>query len=351
MNLQEIVIDAATGFGIGFVTGLSGHPEKYESELEVVEAIPEEERKEKKFGDEELKELKKQFKKIKVIIPVFAGGVYAGISSVFSQNPYEFPETSAVAIPSAFLGRYIGSRIWKIRNHFRVQDKKNVISAVYDKDNMDKYLLPEEKSQQIREAFSEIEQRILNGESDELIFNKEGSPVKRIYDTIAESNSKYAGILLTWSLEKNKKILEQAYLQREISEFYETRFEMPQPHFSAGNCIVMGNPETLNLKVFVREGEEFYIKHVEFSDLRILKEDKTGFFGVLGKESPNITESQREKWAGDYKNLAERFIEEKTGYSMMLMNVPEKAPPEIINNIIALSFLTSYENYHKTKRE
>jgi hypothetical protein len=358
MNLQDILTSAVGGFTAGLTVGLAGIPEKYEEKLELVELIPEEKRTSKggKLTNKKIRELKTKIKLSKRLIPFCAGGFYSSIASIVtsivSQNPSTFNEKLIVAVPSAYLGKFVGHRIRKHKNREKLEEQKNEIRASVDFKNMHKYLLPTDKQKSLEDAFSELEEEVLNkdeGLDAKDLINPEGA-CRKVYDVIMENKTKYTDMLLAWSLTKQAEIFKHADLQRKIIGFYERSYEgMPPKPFSVADCAIIGSPEKTKIKVFTKEEGDFYIQTLELPDLKIIKDDKTGIVEVEGKERPEVTSTEREVWTNDYRALTDRFLYEEdadNGYTMMLMQIPSSMPNQMKTDLIMTSFLSAYEKYH-----
>ena len=352
MNLQKIIIDAAGGFTAGLAVGLAGMPERYTEKLEVIELVPEKDR--GGISDNRLKSLRKNLKLAKFSIPFVAGVGYsylAGLIESTLQNNTDFnlPTRVAVSIPSAYIGRFIGSRIRRARTKKGLNLQKNIIRALQDSENMDKYLLPEAKRKIVEEAFSEVEKRILSEEPEEAFQELEKGPLKIIYDALASEPSPCNGLLICWSLTQHKRLAERASLQRDITKFYELPYEEKVGRAEVVDLTAIGEVKVPKAKVFTRERNDFYVQTCEWRNLKMVSDDKTGAVKVEGKR-PKIEVSEREVWTGDYKALAEFVMKERHDYSVFLMRAPLELNENLREQAVTSIFLEYFakENLKKS---
>lgn len=347
MSLQEILISTCGGFLTGLGFGLGGIPEKFEERLEVAEIIPEERR---GVTDERINHIKNRMKQVKYTVPAVIGGMHSLLASGGVHDSYSLAGNAALAIPSAYLGKYVGAVIRKIRTRDRFNDQKLRARIAVDPDNMDKYLLSDGERGQLDKSFSEIEQKILEGNEAEVFFGKPNEgPLKEVYELFMKKEPGYASLLLFWSLSKHVEVARKAMFQRDVTKFYEAPYQEKMGPGEAVVCALMGYPEDIRLKVFVKERNDFYVQTFDWPNLKIVSDDNVGASAIKNAE-PETSVSDREIWTGDYKSLAEFITKEKEGHSVMLMKAPLELSSEIRERMVTTTFLPHYESYHRSKQ-
>ena len=351
MNLQDILINAGAGFTAGLAVGLAGISERREEKLRLVELIPEKKRIEigGELTNKKLKDLKSRLKWSKHSLPFCVGGLYSLIGSLVSQNPHTFTEKLVVAAPCAYVGAFVGSRIRKFRNREGLKEQKNEIRAVSNPENIHRYFLPEDKQKIIDKAFSEIEKMVLNGKEEKILHDLHEGPVTRIYNAITEKKTKYTNMLILWSLAKQASVIENANFQKHITYFYEAPYQERLGPGEIIDCALLGVPQDIKLKVFVKEQNDFYVQTFNWPNLKIIANDKAKECRIENIK-PETSISDREVWTGDYKSLAEFITKEREGYSVMLMKAPLELSSEVKERAITATFLQNYEVYHRNKR-
>lgn len=374
MNLQEILASVGINFAAGFSWGFIGLAEKLNDRIDLVEYGMKKEEREKKGYDQS------KIKYVRGIASInrFMFPLAFGLSYSVYNNPNLNAENYGVAIPSAIAGSLVGGLAGKVFRNWRNKDedekelragikelkkiqKKFGISseAVIDPENLDKYLLNEEQQARFNQAFSDLEKTVVEGHE----IDKDGEPTERfqaamkiMYETLTENNKPYSQALLKWSAKKWGKIVDRAVAQRKVSEFYELKLcnECPK----AGECedkacknielpqaTTLGKAEHARVKVFVREGDEFYTADLEWPELKMVRFDEQRA-ELYSPGKINFTCRERTPWTGDYRRIAEQALEAgKSGYSVIMAKFPAGFPEPIKKLILTMGYLPEYQEH------
>jgi hypothetical protein len=230
MNLQNRIIDAGAGFSLGLSLGLKGYPEKQQELLNLLSAIPEDYRDSSVLSDSYLKGAKKTVNTVKTTIPAVLSGVYSVLASAIIgvTDGGDLVDRLFVSVPAAYLGKLVGTPIWRFRNRRGLRENKRVIEQIgkasdaNDLSNLYKYLLSQERQDEIEIVFGEVEKLILEG--DETLFEegmKRKGPFKKMFDAITQDPQVYTGAILKLITIKHGKQIDRAILQRDIAKFYD----------------------------------------------------------------------------------------------------------------------------------
>jgi len=376
MNLQEILVNAGVNFAAGFSWGFVGLAEKLDDRLDIFEyAMKKEGREKLGYDDKKIKSVRNLATINRIALPATFGLLYA----TYSHFPFiGSVEDYAVAVPSAIAGSLIGGLVGKVFRNWRNKDEceKTVREgikylketerklgiprdALTDVDNLDKYLLSEEQRKKIDDAYLGLENAILAGED----LSDNGKPGQRLesamrtmYETITQENKPYTNILLNWNMKRWEKIMKRAITQREVARFYELELcnecshsdncktkACDKPDFP--NAAILGQAEHARVKVFVKEGDEFYTASLEWPDLKMASfENQRVEMYAPGKT--NFVCGERTAWTGDYRQIAEQVLQAgKEKYSVMMARFPEKSPEVMKKLMLTMSYLPAFQEH------
>jgi hypothetical protein len=352
MNLQNIVCDAAGGFALGLAWGLKDPGYNIQKAVEFIEAVPEEKRKEfgiKTATPETITHMKNLVFSGSVGIPYIIGGLYSTAVHVANQTP--FSENLIATVPSTYLGYFAGKGIRLVRDRKERRQTKTLKQILQDPDNAEQYAISEEQRQTIQTCLSEIEKHVLNRNKD---MKKYTGQIEIMYQTLTENPGPYTGFLLDRNLKKVMAVIKKAHTKRELREFYDAEVlegvpESFRPIFQRFEkefvrTSVVEEPSEPKFKVFVKQGDEFYVMSVNFDKLRVIRKDNYPLDRIeTGGRQINL--SKRTRWNGDYDALNDRLQTEKPGYTIMLMDIPENCPDATRNEIATAGFLEAYSSH------
>ncbi|MBI2128822.1 hypothetical protein HYU07_01150 [Candidatus Woesearchaeota archaeon] len=196
--------------------------------------------------------------------------------------------------------------------------------------------------EKIKDAAKSIEKTILDGAEFDVkeVCNKVCSVFIQ-YCSEAKEFSLYETSILEWSMNELKKIGTDAMKQRKLFEFYETTSNQP-------DYTMWSMPEKPNAKVFIKEGDEFYMRTMEFPNLKMGQYDEIDFIDIDCEAV--ITESKREPWKKNYKRLADIIQEEAKAYSVMLVRYSKAVSDNEIRHMASI-FLARFALHKRDQQK
>src|SRR3989344_3207667 len=207
MELSQIVKDAAGGFLVGFGLGISNFGTRIKEEVEAFEiACPGEEEREQK---NRLQKNSKREKRLDLISPYCFGTIYSSISSLINDGwGGNASDNMIVAVPSAYIGKFIGRAIRKARV------KKDLETAKKIRDNPENAIeyIPISKKEVIENSLSEIERKIL----EEDMISLDDESIKRINGALFSDNRAYSYALAKWYGKRIDDVRLRAHIQRNL---------------------------------------------------------------------------------------------------------------------------------------
>ncbi len=335
MDLTDLIRNTTGGFLAGFVLGASGTCDRHDEKIEMLEAVlTKEEREKRGLSDEKIGEVKKHGKKGKLILPYVAGGVYSIFSGLATESSVS--ESMIITIPSAYVGRFVGSFVRKLARRKNKKELQVVRQIRDDPENALSYI-PDSQREVIESTFGEVEKKILDGAdlTDEELRGTEG-PIKKMYNTIIEQNRVYSPALLKWSLKKLEDVCRTAHVQREVRQFYEEN----QPLALA----VLGAPEKTSIMIYEVDGKNLSTYHTRFDDIRMIEKEGVG---ILVGSAPHIELEDRKDWNGDYKRIAKQVIQSQPENTIMLIKTLPGMPDQVRGIIVTKTFATAFVDYNQ----
>src|SRR3989344_6253712 len=199
MELSQLVAHATRAFFGGFVLGAIGLYEDNANEIEFLQAV---DQKELETRRENLEKAIERDKKGRKMYPFVLGVGTSALHGLMVDTDFNFLELSAVAVPSAYLGRVAGSalRYFSKRGYRKELEIARKISD--DPENALSYI-PRDRRESIVEGFGEIERKILaDGNLDiRELEEKEGS-LKKLKDTLIKDEKTYTLPLIRWAFKQ-----------------------------------------------------------------------------------------------------------------------------------------------------
>jgi len=340
MELADIVRDATYGFVLGLGIGVSGIGEKYSEMFKVAsEVLSEKEKQDAGLDDKMMQHVKRREKMIKLILPCIVGSAYSIASSFVTSTPVF--QSLTVSVPAAYVGRVAGSAARKVVRTFYRGDLKVLNAMKKDPANTLSYI-PKNRKEAIESSFGAIEKIILAGENfeDEELRIKE-RVFQRVSDAAMDGNKVYSPLLHKWAKEKFGEMCNQAYMQKEITEFYGRSEDI--------SMVVLGQPDNTYLKIFEMDRKNLRTYTAWFKFFEVVDNNpSTGMIGL--KASPAEIEIESSKdWNNDFKGLAGNVISNQKYYTVVLIKTPPGMPDDVRTMIVTKNFMAAYAYYQKER--
>ncbi|MFW5747003.1 MAG: hypothetical protein ACOCWQ_05650 [Nanoarchaeota archaeon] len=318
MELHDIVRFSAPAFFGGFMMGISGLGQNLIDRATITEAtLPATQREKKGMDDEKLGTLRKRGRQLKQYLPAVLGGAACVFPAISAEE--SAAQTALFAIPSAYVGRYMGSLIRRLGMK-KIWQEVEIARNIRDDPENALFYLPDDLRQGLSAHLDTAYQNVLDGNSPK-------QAVEEIFQTLEDTPTFYSGRLGQWMGEQLPTIYDKANTERSLSDFFE------HPDFAA----VVGETQHLSLRVYERQGESMVSYQGEFERLRMVEDEDS-----LSVTNAILRLDEQDRSAIDYRTLAERIVEANKDHTVILLQADRKMCARARELLVMNAFFQAY---------
>lgn len=336
VGLQNLLVDATVGFGLGFAIGVNDRIDESEQRIEL-DVYARAGKEEVSPRDSQRLASSKQIANISKVAPSMCSAMlYSTVANINYGGEFS---SSLITSAAAVLGRFTGAGVRYLANKDQRRETTRLIGALRSENGIESFVTEDQKIK-FKELLGKLEEECTNtGE-----FSVDNSvPLKGIYDLFSTYRQPSLQFVLGWTGPMVAAAIRKGKIGYDVKTFFEERL----PDKMAIGAIVMGDVQSPHVRTYSKEGSMFNVGTADWEDSRITKKD--GSCAELFVKAPRLNTLSMLDSTPDYRAIAGEIDSSKD--TTILLNSGVEIPELRKGIILTRTFMPLYGSYllNKTK--